>query len=356
MGEPVVIGVMSGSSLDGVDLAACRFFEAPDGHYHYQIEAAETIAYSQHWIRELQQARSASLLAGLSLDQDYGLYLGDLVQDFQKRKKLTASLVSSHGHTIHHNAKAHLSVQFGAGSAIHAKTQVPVVSDFRQGDLHLGGQGAPLAPVGDELLFHPYGYCLNLGGIANISFTGPSGKRVAFDVAPCNQVLNYLARQAGLSYDQDGGLAREGVPEQDLLDALNSVPFYQQNGPRSLDRSDIEHTWLPLIDEHESTIAQKLATFHSHLAEQIAEAIAIAPADRQSRLLVTGGGAFNRDLVQRIQQHFPGEVVVPDAQLVEFKEAVIFAFMGWLRWHNRINCLASVTGASRDHVAGCLYG
>ena len=356
MRELMVIGVMSGSSLDGVDLAACRFFEDSNGRYSYQIEAAETIPYSERWVADLQQVRSASLLAGLSLDQEYGAYLGDLVQDFQKRKKLTASLISSHGHTIHHNAEECLSVQLGAGAAIQAKTRVPVVSDFRQGDLHLGGQGAPLAPVGDERLFHAYQYCLNLGGIANISFTAPSGKRVALDVAPCNQVLNHLSGQAGLSYDQDGRLAREGAPEQGLLDTLNALPFYQQTGPRSLDRSDIEHTWLPLIDKHEGTIAQKLATFHAHLAEQIAEAIAAAPASPQSRMLITGGGAFNRHLVQRIQQHFPGEVVVPDTQLVEFKEAVIFAFMGWLRWHNRTNCLASVTGASRDHVAGCLYG
>lgn len=355
MPKPVVIGVMAGSSLDGIDVAACAFSLEGSGQYRYQTEAAETIPYPAEWITQLREVSSAGFLAGASLHQSYGLFLGELIRNFCERYAFQPTLISCHGHTVYHNASEGLSVQLGAAPAIWANTRIPVVDNFRQADLHLGGQGAPLVPVGDELLFPEYDYCLNLGGIANISYSDDLGERIAYDIGPCNQVLNHLARQSGLSYDINGRMALQGQVDPALKHKLDGLPFYFKQGPRSLDRSDIEKFWLPIFRNSSLTIPDQLATFSEHIAEQLSHALGAGTPLQDTRMLVTGGGAFNQDLLRRIQRLFPGEVVVPPAQMVNFKEALVFAFLGWLCLNGRVNCLKSVTGAACDHVAGSLY-
>ncbi len=350
----VVIGLMSGSSLDGIDLAACRFWY--NKAYHFKLLAAETLTYSDDWEKALADADHQTLLDGWRLHQSYGLYLGQLIRDFQANHAITGDLVSSHGHTIYHQPQEGLSLQIGDASAIKAMTGLPVVNDFRQGDLHLGGQGAPLVPIGDAYLFPEYDVCLNLGGIANLSFATGSGERLAFDVAPANQVLNRLAQAYGKAYDAEGELARTGRVNPQLLDTLNALPFYHLSGPRSLDKKEIEQTWMGCINSHTIPVTDKLRTYTEHLALQVRKALAPINPDLNSHLLITGGGAWNQFLKERLQANWPGKLWMPEPELVNFKEALVFAFMGWLRFHGLINCFGSVTGASQDHVAGSLYG
>lgn len=352
----LVIGVMSGSSLDGVDLAACSFGRNENGHYHFHIEAAETIPYPDDWIWKLSDFHKKDFIDGSLLHQTYGQYLGQLIQAFQSRHSLSADLISCHGHTVYHHSGEGLSLQIGDASAIWAYTNLPVVHDFRQADLHLGGQGAPLAPVGDAFLFGNYDACLNLGGIANISYVSNKGQRLAFDVAPCNQILNYLAKEAGQLYDKGGGLASEGQLIPGLIAALNEIPFYKRRGPKSLDKQDIENQWLPLIQSFQANPVDKLRTFIEHLAQQIPESLEEENSKPPKSLLVTGGGVWNTFLIQKLQAYWPGKVELPEKDLIDFKEALIFAFLGWLRYNGKVNCLRSITGASRDHMAGNLYG
>lgn len=352
----LVIGVMSGSSLDGVDLAACTFGQNNSGDYHFQIEAAETIPYPHQWLSKLSRIHSEDLINGCTIHQAYGQYLGELIRDFQNRHQFSADLISCHGHTVYHNPEEGLSLQIGDASAIWAYNDLPVVHDFRQADLHLGGQGAPLAPVGDAFLFGNYNACLNLGGIANISYVSADGQRLAFDVAPCNQILNQLAKEAGKHYDHKGEMASEGKLIPKLLEDLNEIPFYQLKGPKSLDKKDIENHWLPVIQSYKADPADKLTTYTEHLSQQIAESIEIQNHKPPKSLLVTGGGAWNAFLMQKLEAYWPGKVTVPEEQLIDFKEAIIFGFLGWLRYNGKVNCLSSVTGASRDHMAGNLYG
>ncbi len=352
----LVVGVMSGSSLDGVDLAACNLSQHNNGDYHFQIEAAETIPYPNHWLSKLHQISSTDLIRGCTIHQAYGQYLGDLIRSFQNRHQLYIDLISCHGHTVYHNPEAGLSLQIGDASAIWAYTQIPVVHDFRQADLHLGGQGAPLAPVGDAFLFGNYDACLNLGGIANISYVSAEGQRLAFDVAPCNQILNQLAQEAGKQYDQGGSLASEGHLIPELLEALNEIRFYQLKGPKSLDKRDIENHWLPLIQGFRANPADKLRTYIEHLAQQIPEIQEEKNNQHPKSLLVTGGGAWNTFLIHKIGTYWHGKLEVGEKHLIDFKEALIFGFLGWLRYNRKVNCLSSVTGAHRDHMAGNLYG
>lgn len=354
MSNLTILGVMSGSSLDGVDLAACHFYKAENGGYHYEVIAAETHSYSKDWITRLSKADENNFLDGIRLDQDYGCYLARIINEFQLRQGIKADLISCHGHTIYHNAQEKVTFQLGNGPAIWAKTQIPVITEFRQADLHLGGQGAPLVPIGDELLFGDYDYCLNLGGIVNISYKARDGDRVAFDLAPCNQVMNHLAGQDGLDYDENGLLASQGQVREELLEQLDSIAFYQKQGPRSLDKADIQREWLPILDRWSFSGADKLATFTEHLASQLVKTV--AHPNSNDSILITGGGAFNDHLIQRIKGLWEGQVCIPNSLLVNFKEAVVFALMGWQCWHREINCLKSVTGASQDHIAGSIYG
>ena len=342
-----VVGLMSGTSLDGLDLC-CVHFDY-DGRWHYQIVKAESVDYPAALREKLATAQSMSALDYARLHSDYGLYLGAQVRDFIVRNGLKVDLIASHGQTIFHQPAVRFTAQIGSGAGIAAETGIDTVCDFRTTDVALGGQGAPLVPIGDAVLFGDYEYCLNLGGFSNISYA-QTNARIAYDISPVNYVLNHYAGRLGMAYDRDGATARSGHVCAELLDALNSLPFYQQDGPKSLGREWVEEAVYPLIASYHLSVADVLATFVEHVATQVGRHV------RGGRVLVTGGGARNVYLVERMQTLAPqAQFVVPDPLTIDFKEALIFALLGALYVADMPNCLASVTGAAHDNIGGCLY-
>ena len=345
------IGIMSGTSLDGLDLAWCGFSELGEGRWDYKVLDAKTIPYPDEFRERLARATEMSALEYCRLDVALGERIADEVNAFIGDRERPA-FIASHGHTVFHQPDKGLTTQIGSGAIIAARTGIPTVSDFRAVDVALQGQGAPLVPIGDELLFASYDACLNLGGFSNISFRH-DGRRVAFDISPCNMALNLLARHAGMAYDADGAMAASGQCLPDLLDALNRLEYYALPGPKSLGKEWFETCFQPLLEPclHKGNIADGLRTVVEHIAQQIARAL----PESAHTLLVTGGGALNRFLIQRIAALYPGTVTVPDKQIVEFKEALIFAFLGLLRINHRINTLRTVTGAMKDSCGGCVW-
>jgi anhydro-N-acetylmuramic acid kinase len=350
MKEYNVIGLMSGTSLDGVDIAHCRFFYNGK-KWEYKIISAATIAYDDKWKRRLSDAMNTDALGIIMLHKEYGRYLGDLVKEFVQKNKCSVDFVSSHGHTVFHQPEKKLTLQIGDGSEIAAASGFPVVCDFRSGDVALGGQGAPLVPIGDQLLFSDYDFCLNLGGFANISFE-KNNERIAYDICPVNIVMNRYAEILGHSFDRDGKIAASGKVDRKLLHELNTLEYFSQQPPKSLGREWVERNSIPLIEKSDIAIEDKLYTFCEHVALQIAENIKTAA---KSKVLVTGGGAYNVHLISRIRDYSSNDIIIPDAITVEYKEALIFAFLGVLRMENQINCHASVTGAVRDHSSGAVF-
>jgi anhydro-N-acetylmuramic acid kinase len=355
-----LLGAMSGTSLDGLDLACCHFSLLGEGRWEYTILAAETIPYDAGWQQRLSGLMQADALSFVKTDRALGRWMGEQVRAFMNRHHVQPQAIASHGHTVFHQPAEGLSVQIGGGFNMMVACGIPVINDFRSLDVALGGQGAPLVPIGDTLLFSEYAYCLNLGGIANISAM-QAGKRIAYDICPANGVLNYLARRLGHAYDPDGSLAAGGQLLPGLLHHLNALPYYAQQPPKSLGYEWVEAEALPLIASTEAPVEDLLYTVCEHIAQQIVLSVSRLKAPdtaAQQKLLATGGGAFNKHLIQRIDQHlapFGVEVTLPDAQTVAFKEALIFAFLGALRLRGEPNCLQSVTGAASDSSGGVIY-
>jgi anhydro-N-acetylmuramic acid kinase len=346
-----VIGLMSGTSLDGLDIAYCTF-QYKNGKWVFSVKKAVTTNYDNEWLKKLQSAHQLSGENLLKLDNEYGEYLGKQVAKFVKANAIKkVDFVSSHGHTIFHQPKEKFTFQLGNGASIAAACNQSVISDFRSLDVALNGQGAPLVPIGDKLLFSDYDYCINLGGFANISYN-KAGKRIAFDICPLNIVLNYLASLKGKQFDKGGSLAATGKVDDRLLGLLNKLNYYGQIPPKSLGREWLENEFMPLIDNSEATVEDKLATVVEHIAGQIAKTI----TGKRGNVLLTGGGAFNTFLLKQLQKHLAGyKLVVPDNEIVKYKEALIFAFLGVLRYEGKDNCLASVTGADRNNKGGAIY-
>jgi len=341
---------MSGTSLDGVDIAHCTFTLSKT-RWSFNLNCAGTFPYPDEWKRKLAGAQGLSSEELALLNVNYGKYLGRLTNCFIRDENLTAGLVASHGHTVFHRPEAGLTLQIGSGAEIAAQTGITTVSDFRSQDVALGGQGAPLAPVGDMLLFDEYDFCLNLGGFSNISFE-ESGLRKAFDICPVNIILNRLAQANGFEYDEDGKTAASGHVNNSLLAALNSLGFYQKPAPKSLGREWLEDVFMPVLDQFDIGTEDQLRTVVEHIAEQIYSILKLQP---EGKMLVTGGGAKNRFLVSRISQLTRQTIALPDEKIIDFKEAIIFGFLGLLRILGRVNCLASVTGARHDHSSGAVY-
>jgi len=338
---------MSGTSLDGLDLAYC-IFRYKDNNWSYKIEKAETIAYNSAWEDRLLCLPGTDTSTIQAADIDLGEYIGKAVHEFIKRHALAVDFVASHGHTIFHEPSRKITLQIGNGERIAAICGQTVVNDFRSMDVSMGGQGAPLVPIGDRLLFNEYDYCLNLGGIANISYED-QGQRVAFDICPVTMVLNMLAGKLGMPYDYKGKMAKSGSVVQSLLDELESLAFYKLRGPRSLGREWVEENVFRLIEEQKlRNIPDLLSTFTEHVALRISAVC----SQKDNSLMITGGGAFNDYLIDRIKYHFAGSIHLPGSSIIEYKEAMIFAFLGLLRLEGINNVLGSVTGSGRDHCAG----
>lgn len=285
----------------------------------------------------------------MKLHNAYGRYIGLQAKCFLDQHRLSPVLIASHGHTVFHQPQKGMTFQAGNGACIAAETGITTVADFRTGDVALGGQGAPLVPVGDKLLFQDYAYCLNLGGFANISYDY-GGERVAFDICPVNFVLNLLAQKMGEPFDDQGKLGRTGVVDESLLHRLNQLEFYAGSPPKSLGREWMESHFFPALFSGGISDRNKLRTVYEHIAIQIARSV-----PEPGKILVTGGGAFNTFLIERMRDHIHGEVSIPADELVMFKEAIIFAFLGLLRFRKEMNCLASVTGARKDSCTGVVY-
>jgi len=344
------IGIMSGTSLDGVDLAFCEFEKSGES-WNFEIKTAETIPYSAEWKQRLTMAPEQSGLDLAFTNNLLGKYFGEITRDFIRKHRLSPDFIASHGHTIFHRPNQSLTLQIGNGAEIAAQTGLTTICDFRSLDVALGGQGAPLVPVGDKLLFSDYRFCLNLGGFANISFD-EDGKRLAFDVCPLNTVLNFFANKLNLDFDKDGLVASAGIVDQNLLNALNEIAFYSQKPPKSLGREWLENSFMPVFNNFTLDIPDKMRTVVEHFAFQISEVTKNKPA---GKMLITGGGALNRFLVERISHHSAHQIIIPDHLIINFKEALIFAFLGVLRLHEIPNCLSSVTGALQNNIGGAVY-
>ncbi len=339
---------MSGTSLDGVDVALCEFEKGKT--WKYKILYAKTYSYNKIWQNKLSKAHLLNSFDFIKLHKEYGKFVGKLTNKFIENFKISeVDLISSHGHTIFHRPEEKINYQLGDGAFIAAETGITTVSDFRTLDIALGGQGAPLVPIGDELLFNNYNYCLNLGGFANISFK-KNKHRIAFDICPSNIVLNYLANKLNKTYDKNGNISRKATIQKKLLEQLNNIEFYKENPPKSLGKEWLEKYFLPIVNNFKCSIEDKLATCVEHIALQIANCTL-----KDGTILVTGGGAYNGFLIERIQFYSKCKIIVPDKYLIEFKEALIFAFLGLLRILGETNVLKSVTGAKQNSVSGIVH-
>ena len=355
------IGLMSGSSLDGLDIAFVEFHENA-GKWTYEIKQVACYAYDDEWMGRLKSAISLSALDYQQLHADYGHYTGQKINEFIEEHQLQyqVSLIASHGHTTFHIPGKKMTAQLGDGAAIAAETGLPVVTDLRALDVALGGQGAPIVPIGEKMLWNEYDYFLNIGGIANISAN--TDPYIAFDICPANRVLNMLAIDAGKQYDDGGAMAAGGSINASLLEKLNQLDYYQKPHPKSLANDFGTDTVYPMIRDTGCGTADALRTYVEHIAVQIKNAIATLsnqqPATNNQQLLATGGGAFNKFLISRISERLKElniELVIPDPKLVSYKEALIMAFIGVLRWRQEYNVLSSVTGAARDSIGGALW-
>ncbi|MGB1283626.1 MAG: anhydro-N-acetylmuramic acid kinase [Polaribacter sp.] len=346
--EVFAIGIMSGTSLDGIDFVYIKFDK--NNYADFKILNAKTIVYSNEWKRKLQTAISFSDEILKKLDIDYGQLLGEKTNAFIDEFNINKiDFITSHGHTILHQPDKGITLQVGNGQVIANITNQKIICDFRTQDVQLGGQGAPLVPIGDELLFSEYNYCLNLGGFANISFR-KNNRRIAFDICPVNIVMNFYAEKLGFEYDDKGKIASEGNIHIDLLHQLNSLEFYQQKPPKSLGLEWVQQEVFPIIDLYKISEKDILRTFVEHIAIQITNQL-----EANTKILITGGGTFNDFLISRIKFLTQVEIIIPSKEIINFKEALVFAFLGVLRVENKVNCLKSVTGAREDHSSGNIF-
>lgn len=342
-----LIGVMSGTSLDGLDLIAVEFDVANPSQFN--IHCAESLPYNNEQKKWFNDCLTMSGEELAFADREFGRFIGEQVRLFAERHNLSFDAVASHGHTLFHSPDDGLSYQIGHGAAIAAAAETTTICDFRSLDVALGGQGAPLVPIGDELLFSQYDACLNLGGFSNISFK-TEGNRIAFDICPANMALNHIASDLGMDFDKGGEIARSGKLNSTLLDSLNALEYYHLEAPKSLGREWYESTFTPLLESTSLNAEDKLRTVTEHIAIQIAKAL----SDKSS-VLITGGGALNKYLIERIQDLSTSEIIIPNKELIEFKEALIFALLGLLRLQHKTNTMRSVTGAKYDSVGGAIY-
>lgn len=351
-----VIGLMSGSSLDGLDIVYATITSTAK-NWEYQIEHATTVTYPDNWIAALKQFPQVSFPTYATLHTQYGHYIGQLINDFIEEYQLhhKVHFIASHGHTIFHAPQDHTSIQLGDGAAIAATTGITTISDLRNMDIAFKGQGAPIVPIADQLLFADYKYCLNIGGIANISIKEEQGIK-AFDICAANQVLNFFSAQKGLLFDDKGSMASQGVLDESIIEQLHQLPFFNQTGAKSLNNDFAQDQIIPAFAQ--LTTEDALHNACHHIAYEIKQALVPYASETPSKILVTGGGAFNDFLMLCIKdalQPLNIEVIIPEAEIIQYKEALAMALIGILRWREETNVLSSVTGAHKDSIGGALW-
>ena len=348
-----LIGLMSGTSLDGLDIAHV-LFELNDNKWNFSLLKAKTYAYTTEFYNVLTNATSLNVPDFLMLDKRIGRVFAEMVNDFISKNDIdrkNINAIASHGHTTFHQPQNGFTAQIGCGDTLSFLTNIPVINDFRTKDVIAGGQGAPLVPIGDLLLFQNLAESfLNLGGIANISFE-INNQMSAFDICPANLPLNKLVAKLNLEYDQDGEIAKSGIVQEKLLEELNQLSFYSQVSPKSLGTEWMESDFYPLINFDDS-IENNLATIIEHEAYQIAS---VLNKNTLKSVLITGGGAKNTYLIERLKHYFKGKIILPSKEVIEFKEAIIFAFLGALYLEKQANCISSVTGASKNVIGGVYH-
>jgi anhydro-N-acetylmuramic acid kinase len=341
------IGLMSGTSLDGLDICYVKFSKSEN--WNFEILAAETISYEENWKLKLQNTPQLSAEDLLALDKEFGFFLGEKTQEFILKQNISElDVIASHGHTVFHQPHRKFTLQIGDGRAIKIITNKTVVYDFRSQDVLMGGNGAPLVPIGDELLFSEFDACLNLGGFSNISLK-KNEERIAFDISPVNVVLNFFAEKLGKNYDENGDFAKNGNINLAILEQLNALNFYKKQHPKSLGIEFVNAEIFPLLNNE--TPENVLATFTEHIAIQISK---VFNENQLKKVLVTGGGAFNAYLIEKLNEKTTSEIIIPDEKIINFKEALIFALMGVLRMNNEVNVLCSATGSSANHSSGII--
>lgn len=352
-----VLGLMSGTSLDGLDIAYCHIWEE-EGKWNFSIKETAEIDYSDEMREYLKNAIHLSEEDHEQLHKEYGVFLGQQTKAFMQNLNGGVDFIASHGHTSHHRPDEGITFQLGDGQLLANTSGKKVVCDFRTKDVSLKGQGAPLVPIGDKLLFHEYDFCLNLGGISNISFD-KNGERIAYDIGLANMPLNYVTHKMGKAYDEDGKLARSGKLDQTLLQKLNSLEYYRLPNPKSTGFEWFSEKILPLIENSGISNKDLLHTFIHHNCEQIANAVHQHKNSSKTdiKLLATGGGALNSFFIETLQEKLGSEiqVVVPNKTLIAYKEALVFALMGVLRSEGKTNVLKSVTGATADSCSGEVF-
>jgi len=350
-----VLGLMSGTSLDGLDLAYCHIWKKFD-QWKFEIKETRGISYDNEMRDRLKNSIALPADELLIFHNTYGSWLGQQSREFIEEKDLDVDIIASHGHTTHHKPQQGLTFQIGSGQHLANGSRHKTVCDFRTNDISLGGEGAPLAPIGDQLFFGKYDFCLNLGGISNVSFEY-DGKRLAYDIGLANMILNHITQKIGLSYDNNGMLARKGVINTDMLKQLNNLSYYELPYPKSTGYEWFVEKVAPIVNATADTTENLLHTAVHHICEQVATQIKTNAEKDQSTLLVTGGGALNTFMMELLQSYLEPVVklVIPEKKLIEYKEALIFALMGVLRVEQEINVLKSVTGASTDSSSGVVY-
>lgn len=352
---------MTGSSMDGLDIAFCEI-KVENGKYSYQVLISECAPIPAKWKLRLENLVLQNAVTYIKTHTFFGHFIGESVREFIDKHGIENELdfIASHGQTIFHQPENHFTSQIGDGASIATRSGFPVVCDFRGSDVALGGQGTPIAPAANKYFFSEHKYFLNLGGISNIA-CNINGKYIAFDVSPVNLVLNKLANLVGKEYDEDGNLARSGNVNEALLKELNGSWYYDKDYPKSLSGGWVSKVMMPVVNRSQIPVEDKLRTVCELIAHQLGRAFAQVQQkegitiDPNDQLLVTGGGAFNTFLMERIADLVPLQVTVPDKETVKFKEAILMALMGVLRVRNEVNCFSSVTGASRDNIGGCIY-
>ena len=343
-----VIGLMSGTSLDGLDLVYVKFKKKD--YTFFEILLSKTVTYSKAWRIRLQNAIDLDKEGISILDREYGSFLGKQTKEFIDQNAIkTINFICSHGHTVFHQPDKGYTLQVGDGNEILKITNCTVVSDFRTQDVQLGGQGAPLVPIGDRFLFSEFEACVNLGGFANISYE-QKNQRIAFDICPVNIVMNYYSKILGFEYDDKGNFARTGTLHKQLFEELNTLHFYAIPPPKSLGIEWVQNHVFPLVEKHQISPVDVLRTFTEHAAQQISESI--APF---KHILFTGGGVYNNFLLKRIENISRKNITLPIDDIINYKEALIFAFLGFLKLEDQINCLSSVTGAQKNHSSGKIF-
>ena len=341
---------MSGTSLDGIDIAYVKITN--ETTYGFEILNAKTIPYSKEWKTILKEGFHLSGEKLIELDANYGIHLGNIISKFIAENNISKiDFIASHGHTIFHNPEKNYTFQIGNGPYITSITGIKTICNFRVQDVALGGQGAPLVPVGDMILFSNYDYCLNLGGFSNISLN-ENQHRIAYDICPVNIVLNHYVASLNLEYDNKGIIASEGNIENDLLKELNAIPFYNDVKPKSLGYEFVVETIFPIIDKYSLNTKDIIRTFVEHVAIQISKKI---ESDSNKTMLIAGGGAYNTFLVEKIQSYTKTKLIIPEDIIINYKEALVFALLGFLKDKGENNCLKSVTGAIKDHCSGIVY-